>query len=74
MSGIVTLLKPNNMHAEYGTQAVELAQAVQADISFFLPCLPVPIVEDLIAQVQLKAGSDLGRLHQWCTRNLPKNW
>ncbi len=41
---------------EYGTTAVELAQAVQADIIF--SCLPTSDdVEALISTVQLKAGS-----------------
>jgi 3-hydroxyisobutyrate dehydrogenase len=41
---------------EYGTQAVELEQAVQADIIF--SCLPTSKeVEDLIATVQIKSGA-----------------
>ncbi len=55
--------------AEYGTQAVELAQAVQADVIF--SCLPTSTeVENLIAQVQLKAGSLL-----WvdCTSGVPES-
>ena len=54
--------------AEYGTQAVELAQAVQADIIF--SCLPTSTeVENLIAQIQLKAGS------VWvdCTSGVPES-
>nr|WP_315278745.1 NAD(P)-dependent oxidoreductase [uncultured Acinetobacter sp.] len=54
--------------AEYGTQAVELAQAAQADIIF--SCLPTSaVVEKLIAQVQLKAGT------VWvdCTSGVPES-
>lgn len=54
--------------AEYGTQAVELAQAAQADIIF--SCLPTSTeVENLIAQVQLKAGT------VWvdCTSGVPES-
>ena len=56
-------------HAEaYGTQAVELAQAVQADVVF--SCLPTSQdIEDLLAQVELKAGSS------WvdCTSGVPSS-
>ncbi|MFH7766490.1 NAD(P)-dependent oxidoreductase [Acinetobacter sp. BSP-28] len=53
---------------EYGTQAVELEQAVQADIIF--SCLPTSKeVEDLIATVQIKSGS------VWvdCTSGVPES-
>ncbi|MEZ2904114.1 NAD(P)-dependent oxidoreductase [Acinetobacter terrestris] len=54
--------------AEYGTQAVELKQAVQADIIF--SCLPTSKeVEDLIASVQIKSGA------VWvdCTSGVPES-
>ena len=54
--------------AEYGTQAVELKQAVQADIIF--SCLPTSKeVEDLIATVQIKSGA------VWvdCTSGVPES-
>ncbi|MGE8684982.1 MAG: NAD(P)-dependent oxidoreductase [Acinetobacter sp.] len=54
--------------AEYGTLAVDLAQAVQADIIF--SCLPTSQdVENLIANVHLKAGS------VWidCTSGVPES-
>lgn len=54
--------------AEYGTLAVDLAQAVQADIIF--SCLPTSQdVENLIANVDLKAGS------VWidCTSGVPES-
>ncbi|WP_336956976.1 NAD(P)-dependent oxidoreductase [Acinetobacter johnsonii] len=56
-------------HAEaYGTQAVELAQAVQADIVF--SCLPTSQdIEDLLAQVELKAGS----IWVDCTSGVPSS-
>ncbi|MGX5700696.1 NAD(P)-dependent oxidoreductase [Acinetobacter kookii] len=58
-----------NQHAtEYGTQAVELEQAVQADIIF--SCLPTSQeVEDLIATVQIKSGA------VWvdCTSGVPES-
>ncbi|QQN40729.1 NAD(P)-dependent oxidoreductase [Acinetobacter sp. CS-2] len=53
---------------EYGTQAVELEQAVQADIIF--SCLPTSKeVEDLIATVQIKSGA------VWvdCTSGVPES-
>lgn len=53
---------------EYGTQAVELKQAVQADIIF--SCLPTSQeVEDLIATVQIKSGA------VWvdCTSGVPES-
>lgn len=53
---------------EYGTQAVELEQAVQADIIF--SCLPTSQeVEDLIATVQIKSGA------VWvdCTSGVPES-
>ena len=56
-------------HAEaYGTQAVELAQAVQADVVF--SCLPTSQdIEDLLAQVELKAGS----IWVDCTSGVPSS-
>ena len=54
--------------AEYGTLAVDLAQAVQADIIF--SCLPTSQdVENLIANINLKAGS------VWidCTSGVPES-
>ena len=44
-------------HAEaYGTHAVDLAKAVQADVVF--SCLPTSQdIEELLDQVQLKSGS-----------------
>lgn len=54
--------------AEYGTQAVELKQAVQADIIF--SCLSTSKeVEDLIATVQIKSGA------VWvdCTSGVPES-
>ncbi|NNH27402.1 NAD(P)-dependent oxidoreductase [Acinetobacter terrestris] len=54
--------------AEYGTQAVELKQAVQADIIF--SCLPTSKeVEDLIATAQIKSGA------VWvdCTSGVPES-
>lgn len=53
---------------EYGTQAVELGQAVQADIIF--SCLPTSKeVEDLIKTVQIKSGA------VWvdCTSGVPES-
>lgn len=53
---------------EYGTQAVELEQAVQANIIF--SCLPTSQeVEDLIATVQIKSGA------VWvdCTSGVPES-
>ncbi len=59
--------------AESGTQAVELAQAVQTDIIF--SCLPTSTeVENLIAQVQLKAGSVWVDCTRWRTLKVLKNW
>lgn len=58
-----------NQHAtEFGTQAVELEQAVQADIIF--SCLPTSNeVEELIATVQIKSGA------VWvdCTSGVPES-
>ena len=56
-------------HSEaYGTQAVELAQAVQADVVF--SCLPTSQdIEDLLAQVELKAGS----IWVDCTSGVPSS-
>lgn len=58
-----------NQHAtEFGTQAVELEQAVQADIIF--SCLPTSKeVEELIATVQIKSGA------VWvdCTSGVPES-
>lgn len=53
---------------EYGSQAVELAQAVQADVIF--SCLPISKdVEELIASVKIKSGSI------WidCTSGVPES-
>lgn len=53
---------------EYGTQAVELEQAVQADIIF--SCLPTSKeVEDLIATVQIKSGA----IWVDCTSGVPES-
>ncbi|MBJ9984520.1 NAD(P)-dependent oxidoreductase [Acinetobacter sp. S40] len=53
---------------EYGTQAVDLAQAVQADIIF--SCLPTSAdIENLIDRVQLKAGS----IWVDCTSGVPES-
>ncbi|MBK0062237.1 MULTISPECIES: NAD(P)-dependent oxidoreductase [unclassified Acinetobacter] len=58
-----------HQHAiEYGTQAVDLAQAVQADIIF--SCLPTSAdIENLIDRVQLKAGS----IWVDCTSGVPES-
>ncbi|HJE54243.1 MAG TPA: NAD(P)-dependent oxidoreductase, partial [Acinetobacter pseudolwoffii] len=54
--------------AEYGTQAVTLEQAVQADIIF--SCLPTSAdVEQLLADLQLKAGS----IWVDCTSGVPES-
>lgn len=53
---------------EYGTQAVELEQAIQADIIF--SCLPTSQeVEDLIATVQIKSGA----IWVDCTSGVPES-
>ena len=53
---------------EYGTQAVELAQAVQADVIF--SCLPTSKdVEALIATVKIKSGS----IWVDCTSGVPES-
>lgn len=53
---------------EYGTQAVDLEQAVQADIIF--SCLPTSKeVEDLIATVQIKPGA----IWVDCTSGVPES-
>ena len=53
---------------EYGTQAVELAQAVQADVIF--SCLPTSKdVEELIATVKIKSGS----IWVDCTSGVPES-
>ena len=60
--------KAKQQATEYGTQAVELEQAVQADIIF--SCLPTSKeVEDLIATVQIKSGA------VWvdCTSGVPES-
>lgn len=54
--------------AEFGTQAVELEQAVQADLIF--SCLPTSQdVETLIDQVQIKSGS----IWVDCTSGVPES-
>lgn len=60
--------KAKQHSVEYGTQAVELQQAVQADIIF--SCLPTSKdVEALIASVELKAGS----IWVDCTSGVPES-
>lgn len=60
--------KAKQHEIEYGTQAVELQQAVQADIIF--SCLPTSKdVEELIARTQLKAGS----IWVDCTSGVPES-
>ncbi len=55
MFGIVLLLKAKQHEQSFGTQAVDLTQALQADIIF--SCLPTSQdVENLIADSQLKQG------------------
>ncbi|MFH7810239.1 MULTISPECIES: NAD(P)-dependent oxidoreductase [unclassified Acinetobacter] len=56
-------------HAEaYGTQAVDLAKAVQADVVF--SCLPTSQdIEELLDQVQLKSGS----IWVDCTSGVPSS-
>ena len=54
--------------AEFGTQAVTLEQAVQADLIF--SCLPTSLdVENLIADVHIKAGS----IWVDCTSGVPES-
>ncbi len=54
--------------AEFGTQAVTLEQAVQADLIF--SCLPTSLdVENLIADVQIKSGS----IWVDCTSGVPES-
>ena len=53
---------------EYGTQAVELAQAVQADVIF--SCLPTSKdVEELITSIKIKSGS----IWVDCTSGVPES-